>query len=86
MAGQAAEQGPTGDVSPEDLFFVARLLFQEAALRPAVGGSAAVPDEGSRFETNVMAGAVQAEGQVHVLEIGAEGFGETPACNTASRR
>src|SRR5205823_6234047 len=53
---------------------VARLLFQEPALRSAVRRGHAVQYLGARLEHGAEAGPLEAERQVHVLEISPEGF------------
>ena len=74
FGAKAARLLPGRNVSPENPLFVPRLLLQKTPSHSAVGGADAVQDARGRLVHDPVAGALEAEGQVNVFEIAAEGF------------
>jgi hypothetical protein len=72
--GEGQEVG--GHVPPENQFFIARLLFEKRTVWNAMRRPTMMKDAGERAENDSSTGPTQAEGQVHVLKIAAERFGE----------
>src|SRR5947209_1611117 len=76
MSRQRAKEGPPQQVTPENALLVPRLLFQKLTPRPAIRRGDMMENARMRLEHGLVAGALQAKSQVHILEIRAEGFGK----------
>ena len=75
-SGKARRQGAARRVAPEDPLLIVRLPRQQLRTRRAVRRRHPMPNAGARLIDDAPAGPVEAERQVHVLEVGGKGFGE----------
>src|SRR5262249_45823287 len=76
MPRHGAEQVAAWQVAPEHALLVARLLFKQAARRPAVRRRHAMPDARRRLVDDAIPRPVQAKRYIHILEVCSELLGK----------
>jgi len=69
---QGRAKSRRGRLRQKHPFLVARLLFDQSPVGPAIGRADAVQDARRWLKDDHSASSVQSEGEVHVLEVGAE--------------